>query len=455
MKTLLQVAILTMVIIVANAQTQETSILIENDTNESSHINGQSFEKVENLTLFSDDKKNEKNDCYWVMDDYNNLTWERGNVGIGVREPRATLHVNGDIRFDYLSGSGQRMVVADPSGVLSTQQTLWRTGNNGIIYYNGGKVGIGTSNPEADFHVNGHIKSTNFRTINYSTIIGEEANSGHRSIVIGNKAGAGELLSNDQVAIGHQAGQNNTGDFQIAMGGSAGYNNSGDRTLSLGFGANKDNTGNDVIAIGFRAGEGNTQDNQFIVQQQFTQQSRAPLIQGNFTSGMVGIGTSSPQQKLHVAGTTRIDGNVELRNGHRFMGTITNHSLYLRTNNTNQLTILGNGNVGIGIAPSSNVKLTVNGKILATEVEVVSQIQSDFVFEPDYELMSLYEIESFVKENKHLPEIPSMHEFAEQGQNLAKVQDLMLRKIEELTLHIINQQKEIDELKELLMAKEE
>lgn len=164
------------------------------------------------------------------------------------------------------------------------------------------------------------------------------------------------------------------------------------------------------------------------------------------SSGHVGIGTSSPKQKLHVNGSTRIEGNVELRNGHRFMGTITNHSLYLRTNNTNQLTILGNGNVGIGISPISNAKLTVNGKILATEVEVVSQIQSDFVFEADYELMTLSDVKNFIGANKHLPGIPSMHEFAENGQNLAEVQDLLLRKIEELTLYILEQEERIKEL---------
>jgi hypothetical protein len=96
------------------------------------------------------------------------------------------------------------------------------------------------------------------------------------------------------------------------------------------------------------------------------------------------------------------------------------------------------GNVGIGTANPSQ-PLTVKGKILATEVEVVSSIASDFVFETEYKLMPLTELELFLKQNKHLPGIPSASEFKSQGQNLGQMDDLLLRKIEELTLYIINQ----------------
>ncbi|MBN1183980.1 MAG: hypothetical protein JXB49_16930, partial [Bacteroidales bacterium] len=104
------------------------------------------------------------------------------------------------------------------------------------------------------------------------------------------------------------------------------------------------------------------------------------------------------------------------------------------------------GKVGIGTANPTQ-PLTVNGKILATEVEVVSSIASDYVFDPAYQLMPLTDLEIYLKQHKHLPGIPSASEFKDKGQNLGEMQDLLLRKIEELTLYILELQKEISLLK--------
>jgi hypothetical protein len=110
-----------------------------------------------------------------------------------------------------------------------------------------------------------------------------------------------------------------------------------------------------------------------------------------------------------------------------------------------------NGNIGIGTSTPTQ-PLTVRGKILATEVEVVSSISADYVFEPDYLLMPLTELEKYLKQNKHLPDFPSAADFTKQGQNLGKTDDLLLRKIEELTLYIIKQQKEIEHLKSCMRS---
>ena len=102
------------------------------------------------------------------------------------------------------------------------------------------------------------------------------------------------------------------------------------------------------------------------------------------------------------------------------------------------------GNVGIGTTTDLSAKLTVNGDIKATRINVVSSITSDFVFDKNYNLLNLEELEKYVSTNKHLPEIPSAGELKKTGYNMGEMDDLLLRKIEELTLYIIEQNKIIE-----------
>lgn len=75
---------------------------------------------------------------------------------------------------------------------------------------------------------------------------------------------------------------------------------------------------------------------------------------------------------------------------------------------------------------------------------------SDHVFNKDYALRPLSEVESFVRTHRHLPDVPSEKEVTEQGYNLHDMNKIFMQKIEELTLYVIEQQKEIDRLKERL-----
>lgn len=116
-----------------------------------------------------------------------------------------------------------------------------------------------------------------------------------------------------------------------------------------------------------------------------------------------------------------------------------------------RLVVKNNGNVGIGttnpIAP-----LTVNGKVLAEEVEVVAAVGlnwPDYVFKSDYSLTSLPEVEKFINKNHHLPGVPSEKEVKENGINLGKMDAVLLKKIEELTLYVIELKKENESLKSL------
>ncbi len=114
-----------------------------------------------------------------------------------------------------------------------------------------------------------------------------------------------------------------------------------------------------------------------------------------------------------------------------------------------------NGSLFIGSNPSctfpSDAKLAVNGKIYATAIQVklsgTNGCFPDYVFEKEYKLLSLPEVEKYIKENKHLPEVPSALEVEEKGIDLAEMNTILLKKIEELTLHMIDMKKEIEVLK--------
>ena len=123
----------------------------------------------------------------------------------------------------------------------------------------------------------------------------------------------------------------------------------------------------------------------------------------------------------------------------------------------NDMVIAPDGNVGIGIT-DPHEKLAVNGKIRAREVKIEpTDNWPDYVFEESYKPMSLAEISTFVKQHKHLPEVPSAKEVAQNGLELGEMNKVLLKKIEELTLHLIEKDKQlaetnqkVDKLAELL-----
>lgn len=169
------------------------------------------------------------------------------------------------------------------------------------------------------------------------------------------------------------------------------------------------------------------------------------------SSGMVGIGVNNPQAKLDLASQTSIAPGTSLILGFSEGGGIYHgfrqnsaHTLILDSYNGSwnagwsQTT---NGNIGIGTS-SPDEKLSVNGNISAKKLIVRQTGWSDYVFDSSYILRPLSEVADFIKMNKRLPDLPSTKEVNEKGINVGDNQALLLKKIEELTLYLIDLKEE-------------
>ena len=92
-------------------------------------------------------------------------------------------------------------------------------------------------------------------------------------------------------------------------------------------------------------------------------------------------------------------------------------------------------------------RLQSDGKIMAKEIEVLADLWPDYVFEDNYSLKSLKEVEEYIAKHKHLPGVPSAKKIEQDGLNLGDMDAMLLEKIEELTLYVIELEKELNALK--------
>jgi hypothetical protein len=122
-----------------------------------------------------------------------------------------------------------------------------------------------------------------------------------------------------------------------------------------------------------------------------------------------------------------------------------NNVLAVNSYGQNLLLVKANGSVGIGTTDTKDYKLAVNGAGIFTQVKVkVYSAWPDYVFSDNYSLPSLQSLEQFIAVNKHLPEIPAEKEVLAEGQDVGEMNRLLLKKVEELTLYIIQLNKKVD-----------
>jgi hypothetical protein len=159
-------------------------------------------------------------------------------------------------------------------------------------------------------------------------------------------------------------------------------------------------------------------------------------------NGLVGIGTTNPNYELDVNGT--INATNILINGQPI--SVGGSSVWEMSGDN---IFFNTGSIGIGFS-NPQYKLSVDGTISASEVRVSTTPNSDYVFESDYDLKPLHEVDQFIQQNKHLPDIPSAEEFAKNGVGLGEMDDMLLRKVEELTLYVIELKKENEQMQKRL-----
>jgi len=299
------------------------------------------------------------------------------------------------------------------NGTWAFQPSTQFGGETGLFVNRNGDTGIGTTNPKTKFQLDGPSGTQNRLRIN-SPFVGAEAR------------------------------------FDITMG-----------------------TGDDDLGAGMRAYVPTGQPGYDRIYLGFYTTTYAGGLQSRIErvtiadNGNVGIGTTNPAYKLAIESTGQnvltvkssshsiidIESGAGLNSYLRFKNngvnkwdltgeTTGNLRIYDYAAGLIRMVVAPTGNVGIGTTNPTQ-KLEVNGTIYSREVKVDLQAGTgpDYVFEPTYNLLTLAETEAYIKAHKHLPEVPSAKEMETNGINLSEMNMLLLKKVEELTLYVIEQDK--------------
>ena len=368
---------------------------------------------------------------YWTAgasDIFNNNT---GNVGIGTATPLVKLSVQtGTGNYGIIHTDGTVTVgtyIGNNEGWMGTKSNhpltfFTNNSNEQMTLLPSGNVGIGTAAPSAKLHIAGNVKIDGNNTLEFGAgIAGKEVSAGK----IGYQSfgtfdaldivGAGTTGANRKIRFWNEGGAEFRGSVGIGLSNprakltvlSSTLNSANNTEVMQVAGKNpmllfSDMNGSDYAYI------------KAITDLSLTPQFARPGIEIGAAGNDIYLSSAGYQPALMINGTTN--------------------------------------NVGIG-TNNPTYKLSVNGNIRSKEV-VVETGWADYVFDEEYKLPPLSDVEKFIQQNKHLPNIPSAAEIEINGLHLGDTQKRMMEKIEELTLYMIEANKKIERL-ELLIKQQQ
>ena len=355
------------------------------------------------------------------------VSYTHDRVGIGTSVPSSAykLEINGGLNLQKYGNASTALSIRG-------DQAIWYNGSyfswgyGGQYNYFRDEIGINRTDPREELDVNGTTR-TNDLKVNTS--------NGFGTITVA-------PLSSDKAAL---------------------YFQTADKP-SIMFDYNKD-----FIITSYNGSQNSTFD-LLTIDQYRTTVEQDLKVRGESTFGYVGA-SSSKEGVINIGSTSQdlsglhfmdnnAAGNIMFKgNGKLSIGTL-EHSATQGggVDYYSEKVIINRGSMFIDVALGINTtnpsdfgdgyQLAVNGKIRSKGLTIEDINWADFVFEDNYKLRSLTEVENYINENGHLPEIPSAEEVEENGVDVAEIQTKLLQKIEELTLYIIELEKKVNVLED-------
>lgn len=392
-----------------------------------------------------------------------------GNIGIGVTNPSATFHIHTPsssvLRFSRASSNDFGFEYGGPTfGLYDYTNNKYRwlaNGNNLLLNQTDGYVGIGTENPTSLLDLT--KASTNGVTLTIrNTAASASSVAGLR---MGNDIGMNRFEAFTLSSTYEQYGPYFPDGTSLANEGLGGLSlgalhANGDLRMYTGGNSNAyerlriQSNGNIISKSKILIGTTNADIGGSVNGIRFdtsgsiynaisgTDKFNLPLYVDRRGENNDGISVMLARGGYYKASIGVIGGNNADNNGGINFSTIHGNNTV-----TEQMRITASGSIGIGITNPSE-KLSVNGNIRAKKIIVSQSGWPDYVFDPKYKLKPLSELSAFIQQYKHLPDIPSVKEVEEKGISVGDIQILLLKKIEELTLYLIEIKEENKKLQQ-------
>ncbi|OEK03332.1 hypothetical protein BFP97_18170 [Roseivirga sp. 4D4] len=413
---------------------------------------------------------------YWTgSSSTTNYIYRTGSLAIGTNYSGARFTVGGSVNKSHFYHGTYEDVYLRPGT------------NSGRVIMDIGNVGIGTSSPNYKLDVNGRIHSNDRiygdRLSAIGGVIDLDAASGSNFWQL--YGGAASLYVSGQLGLSQRAGNVGIGttnptekldihDGALELMQTSGVADNGKGVIKFGENSVR------LFAIQYNGSQSNPNNKLMIKGSTSSDDSYNLNLMTFDQNGHVGVGMSSPQTKLNIYGKSQdwdpsVQGhslgtihlnpgssNDNYGNAITFgasdsgSGQVAHAGIYVRSDgaygtkmyfSTTNAYITGSktglmidhtGSIGIGTSDPTE-KLSVDGTVLAKKIRVSTTGVDwpDYVFSPEYKLKTLGELEDYIQANQHLPEVPSAQEIEEKGQDLGDIQATLLKKVEELTLYIL------------------